>query len=209
MQDRGADPDIQHSVRYGNFVWEKSCIFPCGKINYFSVWKIAYFSVWKNRGFLLAVLYWTVDGTARDSSGQLGTLGSGQKDCPVWDNGALDGPFCTGQKRLGTGGQWTGQSGQNLLSSSLLLRPSLIVFKWTDGVKNSSVKSIGYNGSVQPCRVLPIKSAGYANGWTELRKTHIYIYIIYLYIFPLLLTPLYYIYIFFTVQNKYIYSNYK
>jgi len=62
--------------------------------------------------------------------------------------------------------------------------------------------SRGYKLSVQPCRGLPIKTAGYANRWTELRKTHIYIYIIYIYIFPLLLTPLYYIYIFFTVQIK-------
>ena len=53
------------------FVWEKSYIFPYGKINYFSVWKIVYFSVWKNQGFLLAVLYWTVD------SGQW-TVDSGQ-----------------------------------------------------------------------------------------------------------------------------------
>ena len=39
------------------------------------MWKIAYFSVWKNRGFLLAVLYWTE--AARDSgtAGQLGTTG--------------------------------------------------------------------------------------------------------------------------------------
>lgn len=72
-------------------------------------------------------------------------------------------------------GQWTGQSGQNLLSSSLLLRPSLSVLKWTDGIKNSSIKSIGYNGSVQPCRGLPIKTAGYADRWTEFQKTHIYI----------------------------------
>ena len=151
-----------------NFIWEKSCIFLRRKITYFSVWK--------NQGFLLAVLYWTVD--------------SGQKDCPVVGNGTLD------------SGQWTGQSGQNLLSTSLLPCLSLIVLKWTDRMKNSSIKSIGYNGSVQPCRGFGIKSAGYANGWTELRKTHIYIYIIYLYIFPLLLTPLYYIYIFFTVQIK-------
>ena len=37
-----------------------------------------------------AVLYWTVDGTA------------GQRD-----SGTLDGPSCTGQKRLGAAGQWT------------------------------------------------------------------------------------------------------
>lgn len=134
------------------------------------------------------------------------TVDSGQKDCPVWDNWTLDGPSCTGQRRFGTvdtaAGQWTGQSGQNLLSTSLLLCPPLIVLKWTARVKNSPIKSVGYNGSVQPCRGLPIKTAGYANRWTELRKTHIYIYIIYIYIFPLLLTPLYYIYIFFTVQIK-------
>jgi hypothetical protein len=158
------------------FIREKSCIFPCGKINYFSVWKIAYFSVWKNRVFLLAVLYWIVDGT----TGQLGTVDSGQKDCPVVDNGTARGSgrailYWTEAAR--DSGQWTGQSGQNLLSSSLLLCPSLIVSKWTDGIKNSSIKSIGYNGSVQPCRVSPIKSAGYANGWTELQKTHIYIFI--------------------------------
>jgi hypothetical protein len=68
--------------------------------------------------------------------------------------------------------------------------------------RRSPIISRGYKLSVQPCRGFGIKSAGYANGWTELRKTHIYIYIIYLYIFPLLLTPLYYIYIFFTVQIK-------
>ncbi len=45
--------------------------------------------MWKNRVFLLAVLYWTVDGTA----GQLGTLDSGR------DSGTV---------QYGIMGQWTG-----------------------------------------------------------------------------------------------------
>ena len=71
--------------------------------------------MWKNKVFLLAVLYWTVDGTALDSgqwtvdSGQW-TVDSGQKHCPVWDNRTLDGPSCTGQTQPGAAGQWT--SGQ-------------------------------------------------------------------------------------------------
>ena len=80
-----------------------------------------FFCVEKSDIFALAVLYWTVDGTARDSSGQLGTVDSGQwtvdsgqwtvdsgqKDCPVWDNGTLDGLSCTGQTQPGAAGQWT------------------------------------------------------------------------------------------------------
>ena len=66
------------------------------------------------------------NGTAR-GSGQW-TVDSGQRDCPVWDNGTLDGPSCTGQRRLGTAGQWTGQSGQKYCPYSRILRVTLASF---------------------------------------------------------------------------------
>ena len=87
--------------------------------------------MWKNQGFSLAVLYWTLDGTARDSgqwteglssggqwtvdkwtSGQwtvdrrtvqYGTMGHWTGH-PVLDNGTLDGLSCTGQWTLD---KWT------------------------------------------------------------------------------------------------------
>ena len=172
-------------------------VFYSGKILYFSLRKNQLFFCVKNSIFFcveksgifavhpgLDTGHWTGQrdsGTAgqRDSSGQwtvdrrtvlYGIMGHWTGH-PVLDRrspGALD-------NGRWTAGQWTGQSGQNLLSSSLLLCPPLIVLKWTDGIKNSSIKSIGYNGSVQPCRGFGTKSAGYVNGWTELRKTHIYI----------------------------------
>ena len=99
-QDRGADPDIQHSVRYGNLFKKNPVFFPVEKSVIFLRRKINYFSVWKNKVFLLAVLYWTVDGT----TGQLGTLDSGQL-------GTLDSGQWTVDRRTvqyGTMGHWTG-----------------------------------------------------------------------------------------------------
>ena len=70
---------------------------------------------------MLAVLYWTLDGTAGQldsgqwtvdsgqwtvDSGQW-TVDSGQTDCPVVDNGTLYGSSCTGQTQPGAAGQWT------------------------------------------------------------------------------------------------------
>ena len=46
--------------------------------------------------------------TGRDTGRDNGTArDSGQMDCPVVDNGTLDGLSCTGQRRLGAAGQWT------------------------------------------------------------------------------------------------------
>lgn len=47
---------------------------------------------------------WAVSCTGQ-WTGQLWTLDSGQKDCPVVDNGTLDGPSCTGQTQPGAAGQ--------------------------------------------------------------------------------------------------------
>ena len=43
-------------------------------------------------------------------TGQLGTVDSGQMDCPVVGNGTLDGPSCTGQGAAR--GRWTVDAGQ-------------------------------------------------------------------------------------------------
>lgn len=65
------------------------------KIAYFSVWKNAVFSSVENRVFLLAVRYWTLNGTARDA-GQWteGLSSSGQRDTErailYWTEAARD-----------------------------------------------------------------------------------------------------------------------
>ena len=153
--------------------------------------------------------------TGRDTGRDNGTArDSGQMDCPVVDNGTLDGLSSMGQWDTGRAIlYWTeaardsGHRGWTVDGTEWTEVLSLLWFTKSNSClflvdRRCPIISRGYKLSVQPCRVLPIKTAGYANGWTELRKTHIYIYIIYLYIFPLLLTPLYYIYIFFTVQIK-------
>lgn len=100
MQDRGADP--AYSTRSGMeilfrknpvfFPAEKSVIFLCGKITYFSVWK--------NQGFLLAVLYWTVDSERDSGQRDTGQLDSGQRTDGLSNTGQRD----TGRAIL----YWTG-----------------------------------------------------------------------------------------------------
>nr|DAO20760.1 MAG TPA: hypothetical protein [Caudoviricetes sp.] len=129
-----------------------SSCFSCGKYVNFSLQKIAYF--WCGK-----ILYFYL--------GKIGDFLPQKCMNFRWEKSGIF--IC---------GQWTrpaGQTGQKPLSSSLLLCPSLSVSKWTDGTKNSSIKSIGYNGSVQPCRGLAIKTDTYADRWTELQKTHLYI----------------------------------
>ncbi len=58
--------------------------------------------------------------SGRDSSGRW-TVDSGQTDCPVWDNGTLDGT-------ARDAGQWTGQSGQKYCPYSRTLRVTLASF---------------------------------------------------------------------------------
>ena len=162
----------------------------------------------------MAVLYWTVDtgrdnGTARDA-GQW-TVDSGQwtVDRRTVQYGAMG--HWTGHPVLDRGGsgQWTEAARDSWTVDGTEWTEALSLLWFTKSNsclflvdRRCSIISRGYKLSVQPCLGFGTKSAGYANGWTELRKTYIYIYIIYLYIFPLLLTPLYYIYIFFTVQMK-------
>lgn len=67
--------------------------------------------MWKNQGFLLAVLYWALDGTA----GQLGTVDSGQ-----W----------TGQLGTLDSGQWT-----EGLSSSGQRDAGRAILYWTDAAR--------------------------------------------------------------------------
>ena len=53
----------------------------------------------KNQEFLLAVLYWTVDGTVDGTAGQLGTAGQWTVDRRTVQYGTMG--------QLGTTGQWT------------------------------------------------------------------------------------------------------
>ena len=110
---------------------------------------------------------WTVDsgrdnGTARDAgqwtvdSGQW-TVDSGQWTVDKWTSGQVDGT------------EWT-----EALSLLWFTKSNSCLFLVD---RRSPIISRGYKLSVQPCRVLPIKTAGYANGWTEPRETHIYIFI--------------------------------
>ena len=83
------------------FPAEKSVIFLCRKITYFSVWK--------NRGFLYwpsGTGQWTLDGTARDA-GQW-TVDSGQwtVDSGQWTTGQL-GTARDSSGQLGTADKWT------------------------------------------------------------------------------------------------------
>lgn len=159
----------------------------------------------KNRVFLLAILYWTVD-TGRDSSGRWTVDGIARDSSGQW----TDGLSSSGQLDIGRAilywteaarDSWTvdGTEWTEALSLLWFTKSNSCLFLVD---RRCPIISRGYKLSVQPCLGFGIKSAGYANGWTELRRTHIYIYIIYICIFPLLLTPLYYIYIFFTVQMK-------
>ena len=94
------------------FPAEKSIIFLCRKISYFSVWK--------NRGFLLAVLYWTVD-TGRDSSGRWTVDGT-------VDRTARDSGRDSGTAR--DSGQWT-----DGLSSMGQLNTGRAILYWTDAAR--------------------------------------------------------------------------
>ena len=158
--------------------------------------------MWKNRVFLLAVLYWTVDGTARDAGRDSSGRWTGQL-------GTLDGPSCTGQTQPGAAGQWT------------LDKWTVDGTEWTEpSVQLFTTPSISYcfevdrrdkkfiNKIYRLQRLCPALSRIWSkiNGLREQvdrapENTHIYLYNIFIY-FPLLLTPLYYIYIFFTVQIK-------
>ena len=107
----------------------------------FSSGKNAIFFCVKNIGILLAVLYWTVDGTVDGTTRDAGqwTVDSGQwtVDSGQWtvDSGqwtghsVLDrgspGPLDNGRW---TSGQWTGQSGQKYCPYSRILRVTLASF---------------------------------------------------------------------------------
>ena len=102
---------LTYSTRSGMEMFGKNPVFfPAEKSVIFLCRKIAYFSVWKNRIFLYGLCP-VLD------SGQLGTLDSGQRDAGQWTDGLSSmGQWDTGRAVLywtdAARGRWTVDAGQ-------------------------------------------------------------------------------------------------